>query len=161
MLVGGSTQTFGRLVLEQLNRVGELRKLQWDYLSQWIVGLNAGPWRSCFEPIWAKDFDPEKSCQGIKMKSWDAYEALCETTGDVMRKLNMPLFAIQGSADINIDPREISRMQKLMKGRDAEFHLVYGLDHSLVNHFDQTTPTALDSEALQRMEGFLRSVPSY
>ena len=122
--------------------------------------MEAGPWRACFEPIWEKDtYDPEKVCQGIKMKTWADYEALCETTGSVMTDLRSPLFAIQGSADINIDPVEILRMQQVMKGHDAEFHYVYGLDHSLVSHFERPDPIAMNPEALRRLRVFLGSVP--
>jgi hypothetical protein len=159
ILMGGSTQTFGALVLEQLHRYGELRKQRFDYLSQWLVALEAAPYRECFEPIMANDFDPSDSCLGIPMREWAAYEALAQKTGDVMTQLHCPLMAIQGSMDINIDPLEIPRMQEIMKGKDAEFHYVYGLDHSLVSHFDRPSPIVVDEEALRRFRQFFASVP--
>lgn len=160
ILMGGSTQTLGHAMIEQLERLGEVRKHQGDYATQWMLGPARAPIRRCFEPIWAGTHDPDEVCiGGVPQRAIAEWEALADTTGAVLGELEMPVMAIQGSCDINIDPLEIPRMQAILAGRDAELHYVRGLDHSLTDSLDPTDPVSLDEEALRRFEAFFASVP--
>jgi len=160
ILYGGSTETFGEVIINQIERAGELRKRQWDYITGPLaIPVQLEPYRQCYDPIWAGTFDPDEKCRGVSFKAIADYETLLRTTGAVMGDLHCPLMAIQGSGDVNIDPVEIPRMQTFMKGRDAEFHYIYGLDHNLVSLFDRPEPIVVDSEALARFQQFLASVP--
>jgi hypothetical protein len=161
VLMGGSTQSLGHLIMEQTERLGQVRKTRFDYVTQYLIGLNTSPYKSCFEPIWSgEEFDREEDClPGVSRGAMADYEVLAEGIGDVLVDLDFPVMAIQGSCDINIDPAEIARIQALMKGRDAEFHHVYGLDHSLTSLVEPQQPVYFDAEALRRINQFFATVP--
>lgn len=160
LLLGGSTQTLGHLMIEQLERFGEIRKMQYDYLTPWLLRFNLAPIRACFEPIWDGTYDPEQICMsGVTQRALADYEAFAARTGEVLQTVDAPLFAIQGTVDINIDPAEIPRMRDLLTGRDAELHHVRGLDHSLTDQLEPSDPVRFDEEAVDRILTFLRSVP--
>lgn len=161
ILLGGSTQTFGHLAIEQLQRFGEVRKHQWDYLTQWALLPTIWPLKACFQPIWDGSYTPDAECLGggVTQQMLADYEALAARTPALLADLDAPVMGIQGSVDINIDPLEIPRMAALTEGRDAEWHYVRGLDHSLTDQLDPSDPVRIDEEALARIGRFLRTVP--
>ena len=105
ILMGGSTQTLGHLTIEQLERLGGVRKTRFDYVTQLTIPLAVAPYKKCLEPIWDGSYDPDEVCfAGLRQQVWADYEELCETTAGVMADLHAPLMAVQGTCDINIDP---------------------------------------------------------
>lgn len=83
LLLGGSTQTLGHLMIEQLERFGEIRKMQYDYLTPWLLRFNLAPIRACFEPIWDGTYDPEQICMsGVTQRALADYEAFAAGAAD-------------------------------------------------------------------------------
>jgi pimeloyl-ACP methyl ester carboxylesterase len=159
VLLGGSTETLGHLIGDQLERLAEVRREQGDLLTGWMMPLNTWSTRRCFEPIWDGTYDPDAVCLGgVTQQAFADYEAFAGQTAAVLAALEVPVFAIQGTCDINIDPGEIARMAEILKGRDAELHLVHGLDHSLTSCVAPLDPVALDAGAMERLHTFLASV---
>lgn len=80
-------------------------------------------------------------------------------TNDVLRKLDIPIFAIQGSVDRNIDPETIPRLRRDLADRDIEVHYAPKLNHLLMNVVDKAEPTPrIDDDVKRRLRAFLASV---
>jgi hypothetical protein len=71
----------------------------------------------------------------------------------------MPVMALQGSVDRNIDPEEIpGPIASALRGHDHELHYVPGVNHLLVNVLTSREHPTLDADVARRIRSFLASV---
>jgi uncharacterized protein len=160
LMLAGTTQRFGVGLLGQLERFAALREEQYDFFSALAVRAQASSIRECIGKLDTRGYDPNEQCLGggVTLRALASFHAYEDRTADVMREMHCPLFAIQGSADINIDPEEIPRMRRILRGRDAEVHRVPSVSHPLTNALSPPDPMAIDAEVLRLIARFLASV---
>ncbi len=160
LMLAGPTDRFGDGMIEQLGRFAAIRRSQYDYFAVYAVEAQADELRACLSKLETPAYDPDEQCLGggVTLRAMASFHALEDRTGEVMRSLHCPLFALQGSADINIHPEQIPRMQAILRGRDAEVHRVHGVSHPLTNAIDPPDPPAFDPVVIERITTFLGSV---
>lgn len=159
VMLAGTTQPFDALLVEQIERQLDARRAQLDLAAPLNFWLLPKPWEACFATVRAGGFEPDAPCMaGASNQAFAEYFALADRTADVLRALDCPVFAIQGSADINIDPEEIPRLRGILAGHDAELHRVPGMGHGLTDSVSPASPPTIHPELLSRLERFLTSV---
>ncbi len=161
VLLAGSTETFGALVIGQLERIRATRRRQGDPMSAALLWMNVWSARACIEPVWRGTHTPGAQCLGggVTQQALADYEALGRRTRGLLADLDAPVLAMQGAVDLNIDPDEIPRMTAVLAGRDAELYRLAGLDHSFTDALAPSTPITLAPSAVERLRAFLASVP--
>ncbi len=144
VMLAGTTETFEQGLLGQFRRLEEARKEQWDYLGAFGVYLERMIYQQCIEDL-TSDYQPDVSCigGGVTQRALKEYEELNHQTDGRLRDLHCPLLALQGNVDRNINPNQISHIQDIMKGKDAEFHYVKGVNHALTDALEPSNPPVL------------------
>jgi len=80
-------------------------------------------------------------------------------TSAALGDLTMPVMALQGSVDRNIDPEEIpGPIATALRGHDDELHYVPGVNHLMVNVLTSLKAPTLDADVARRIRAFLASV---
>jgi pimeloyl-ACP methyl ester carboxylesterase len=160
VMLGGTTQRFGDLLAEQLERYAAVRHEQHDYLAGILTGPQIMQIRACVAKIDTPGYDPNEQCiaGGVTLRALAAHRDEVDRMPRVMRALDCPLFAIQGNADINIDPEEIPRIREIMEGRDVEVHRVRGVSHAFTNAMDPPDPMAIDTRVIELLTEMFASV---
>ena len=160
VMLAGTTQRFADGLFGQLGRFADHRRSRFDYFTAWAVELQFSALRTCIEQLDGPSYDPDDGCVGggVTLRALEEYHRYSDRTGEVMRSLACPILALQGNADINIDPEEIPRMQEILRGRDAELHRIHGVSHALTNVLGPGQPPELDAQVLEVLRAFLASV---
>lgn len=157
-MLAGLTTTFRDGLLHQLQRLADIRRRQWDWLQAWAIeGMITG-YEACLDRA-NGPHDPDDDCLGggLTLRALAEYEAMNERTPEVAGALRVPLFAISGTVDRNVDPGQLVALREAAHG-DAEYHLLSGVGHGLRNLIEPTDPPELDPRLLDRLGGFLASV---
>ena len=159
VMLAGFTGTFVDALLDQLERVGDIRKAQWDYLSAWALDVQIAMIDGCVGQL-DGEYDPTSQCLGggVPLQAIAEYDELNKTTRSVISQLDTPLLAINGTVDRNVPPEELMAIRDAAKGRDAEFHLIAGVGHGLRDLVDDSQADEVDPEVLAVIDGFLASV---
>lgn len=160
VMLAGSTGRFANGMVEQLERFAALRRERHDWFAVLAVEQQASSIRECIARMEAPGFDPEDPCfgNGVTLRAMASFHAYEDRTPEVLRSLHCPLMALQGNADINIDPEEIPRIREIVRGRDAEVHRVHGVSHVLTSVLAPPDPPAVDAAVLELLRAFLASV---
>lgn len=85
------------------------------------------------------------------------YDALSNTTLQVITDMAQPLCALSGTVDQNVLPAQLLAIQQASQG-DAEFHLLKGVGHGLRNLLTPSRPAELDPQMVEVISTFLSSV---
>jgi alpha-beta hydrolase superfamily lysophospholipase len=161
ILLAGLTETFDVALTSQLERLSRIRAKLWDPIGAWSVKLQKGRFAGCFDKLEGAMYRPDEVCLGggvtqRAMKELIAHE---KETSAAMGALTMPVMALQGSVDRNIDPEEIpGPIASALRGRDHELHYVPGVNHLLVNVLTSMKQPTLDPDVARRLTAFLSSV---
>jgi uncharacterized protein len=176
ILLAPFSESFGEVVLGQLERFAAIRERQWDLLGAWQTRALEKKLARCFEDLAAPP-DPDAVCigGGVSQRALAEYEAWTRETPTRLRALRPPWLALQGSVDRNVFAEEMDVLRALVIGgrepaeqgagpegtsartrSDAEFHLVEGVAHTLANAFEDHG--AIDAQVLARIDRFLGSV---
>ena len=160
VMLAGTSQTIGAVSAEQLRRLRALRVARGDYLSTWGLDAQIAKLEDCAARLEGPGYDPEESCIAprVKQRVVRDYDALVATIPAALASLRCPVMALQGALDINVHPDQIAHYRQMLKGRDAEFHLVAGVSHPLTKGLDPTDLPRIDLEVLARLETFLGSI---
>ena len=95
----------------------------------------------------------------VKQRVIREFDDIVATIPDALGALDCPVMALQGNLDINIHPQQLRHYQGMLAGRDAEFHLVRGVGHTLTNGLTPSDPPRIDPTVLTLVHEFLGSIP--
>ena len=158
VMLAGFVGTFRQEVLDQLERSATMRREKWDVLGAWNVEAQARALTACLAKL-DGDYDPVDECLGggVSLQAVAEYDALNATTLEVIAGLQAPLCALSGTVDRNVMPDQLLSIQAASQG-DAEFHLIKGVGHGLINLLEPATPPSLDPHLSEILSAFLASV---
>ena len=141
VLLAATTQTLEAGLTGQLERLAQLRLEQYDVLGMLSARAQAGHHRTCFERMRA-DLVPDEVCLGggVTQQALLEGEKMAATTIDAVSALTVPVLAIQGTLDRNIDPAVITGLRDVLATKAAAVHLVSGVGHSLVDAYHPAEP---------------------
>jgi pimeloyl-ACP methyl ester carboxylesterase len=160
VMLAGPTGRFADGLLGQLELFAALRREQYDYFTAYMLDRQIADIRSCTSQLERPGYDPEEQCLGggVTLRALASFHAYEDRTPEILRTLHCPLLALQGSADINIDPGEIPRIRRIVAGRDAEVHRIPGVSHVMTNAITPPDPMELDPRVLDVLSRFFASV---
>jgi alpha-beta hydrolase superfamily lysophospholipase len=158
ILLAATTQTMEVGLIGQLNRLKQLRLDQYDLLGALTARAQRDHYRRCFERIRA-DFVADEMCigGGVTQQALKEGEAMAAKTVEKAATLPVPVLAIQGALDRNIDPAVITGLRDALAGRDASVHYVSGVGHTLTDAYRPAEPR-LAPAVEEAIVTFLRSI---
>lgn len=156
VLFGGYVDVFDAGVW-QLGNHARTRLRQADLLGWGVLSFMASRQRRCIEKLSTAEYDPNERCIGgtptqAQVKDVIEYES---RTTERLASLDVPIMAIQGSVDRNIDPSTIPRLAKALEGRDVELHYVTRVNHLMIDAIERRTPAALDPRVVTLVKTFV------
>lgn len=146
---------------ESLEALGRTRLHQGDVIQWGVMKLEARRWRGCVADL-TRDYRPDDTClaDNVDQRTFKQMVDYMAATRELLPKLDVPTFAIQGSVDRNVSPTTIPRLRDAMAGRDLEAHYVRGVNHLMVDVVgERSGPPALAPEVVARIRAFVASVP--
>ena len=161
VMLAGTSQTLNAVSIEQLERAETLRRAQWDLFGAWSLRAMISRYSECSGRLEGPAYDPEERCVAptISQRQVRRFDDLVAGIPDALTSLECPVMALQGTVDLNVHPGQVETYRQIMAGRDAEFHLVRGVDHCMTNALSPATPPRVDGEVLERVSAFLASIP--
>ncbi len=159
VMLAGFTGTFRDAMIDQLERVADIRAGQWDWFGAWSVQLQSRVYATCLNKL-DGDYDPDEQCLGggVSLQSLAEYDELNRRTPATLGALDKPVFAISGTVDRNIPPEEMALIKAGIAGGDAEFHLIAGMGHGLTDMLEPADPPVLHPELVERLTTFLSTL---
>jgi pimeloyl-ACP methyl ester carboxylesterase len=157
-MLAGSTFPFRHGISGQLRRIADIRLGQLDLVNAWVIGRSADDFDACLEQARATPDAPQACLHGVTARAFDQEAERAATTLPTLSRLAVPVFAIQGQLDRNIDPRSLDALAEALAPRDAEIHVVAGVGHTLVHEDDADAPR-LSPDVAERLATFVESVP--
>jgi len=160
VMLAGSTRPFREGLPGQVRRLAEVRMAQFDPIQSLFLDWQAGSYERCFEES-RRDPDAVRPC--LFNTTYRAFEEEAERaslTRTTIESLSVPVLAIQGQLDINIDPATLVELRGPLRERDAELHVIEGVGHTFVSEDDLDDPRLSDS-VVHVLREFLRSVPRH
>lgn len=159
VLFGGYVDVFDAAAW-QIGNHARTRLRQADLVGFGALSFMASRQRRCIEKLGTAEYDPNEKCIGgsptqAQVKEVVAYES---HTLERLASLDVPIMAIQGSVDRNIDPSTLPRLAKALDGRDVELHYVTRLNHLLVDVVDGPSPPVLDPRIGALVKTFVRTL---
>ncbi len=157
-LLAGTTESLGALLANQTQRKGQARAKRFDLWSKWSHQALADAMRACAQKTTQPKHDPNEACMGpgLTLAMLAGYDALQNDANAALPTLNVPIIALQGTLDINVSPQQIDTYKTMLSGRDAEFHRLKGVTHSLTDGLGAGAgATGVDPRVLDLLDTFL------
>jgi alpha-beta hydrolase superfamily lysophospholipase len=161
ILLAAMTETYDVELLSQLERLSRIRATLWDPIGAWSVKLQKGRFSACFDKLVGPMYRPDEVCIGAGVTQRSLVELIAHQKGTsaALEALTMPVMALQGSVDRNVDPEEIpGPIAAALRGHDHELHYVPGVDDLLVDVLTSSKPPTLDADVARRIRAFVSSV---
>jgi alpha-beta hydrolase superfamily lysophospholipase len=161
IMLSGLTETFDVALDSQLERLSRIRARLWDPIGAWSVKLQKGRFAGCFDKLEGPMYRADEVCLGGGVTQHALKELIAheKETSTALGALTMPVMALQGSVDRNIDPEEIpGPIASALRGHDHELHYVPGVNHLMVNVLTSLKQPVIDPDVARRLTTFLSSV---
>lgn len=160
VMLAATTQTLEAGLTGQLERVAELRREQYDVFGMLRARSQADHHRACFHRM-RTELSPDEVCVGggITQQALAEGEDMARATLAEVAALKVPVLAIQGTLDRNIDPAVITELRDVLAARVAAVHYVSGVSHSLVDAYQPAHPR-LAAAVEAALVSFLGATPT-
>ncbi len=161
VLLAGTAQS-GASVLEWQGR--EVVKHLKGFQGRLVRTLRIDPaktQRKLFRKIQASDKAVMRVQLVVKLNAKWMREFISYNTADDLPRITVPVLAITGGHDIQVDPHDIERMQELVTA-PFEGHIIPGLSHILrrgtpgTSDYRRQAAEALDAELVSIVEGWMK-----
>jgi pimeloyl-ACP methyl ester carboxylesterase len=156
-MLAGSIFPFRQGLSGQLRRFADIRLAQADLLNYLLLHKKADDFEACLEEASSAPEAPQECLFNVTFRAFAEEAERASTTLATLTSLDVPLFALQGVLDRNIDPQSLERVAEAVAERDAEVHVVGGVGHTLVHEADSDEPR-LSPEVAELLRDFLASV---
>lgn len=158
ILLAGTTETLEEGLTGQLERLARLRLDQLDLLGALAARAERDRVQRCFDRLRAA-FVPEEMCVGggVSQQAVLDGEALAREALPTLLSLAVPVLAVQGALDRNVDPQVARILRETLAPRDGEVHLVTRVGHSLIDSARRDDPQLAPAVG-QAVGEFLRTV---
>ncbi|MGE0325610.1 MAG: alpha/beta hydrolase family protein [Polyangiaceae bacterium] len=159
--LSGLFESFSQALIDQLSRISDVRKSQWDYFGPLNVFFQKSKLQDCFDKLSGPNYVPEQVCigGGVTQKALKEYSERSATGVQELKKLKVPVFLSQGTLDRNVSPALFEQLKTDLAGQDAQLHFIAGMDHSQTQALPPVSKLALDTKLLEHLQHFLGTVP--
>ncbi|MCB9587328.1 MAG: alpha/beta fold hydrolase [Polyangiaceae bacterium] len=159
--LSGLFESFSQALIDQLQRISDIRKQQWDYFGPLNVFFQRSKLQDCFDNLNGPQYVPEQVCigGGVTQKALKEYSERSATGVQELKRLKVPLFLSQGTLDRNVSPQLFQQLKADLSTQDAELHFIAGMDHSQTQALPPAGKLELDSKLLEYLQHFLSTVP--
>ncbi len=161
VMLAGPVRGFGDTLLEQFETLAELRKERFDWITALTIEGQHEVYKDCLDKLDDEGlYQPDEICigGGVTQAALKDYEVFLAKVPEQIGALRVPVFYALGNADRNIQPEEFGRMETILRGHDAELHMLGGVSHTLTNAVEDPDPTVIDTVLLEKLDTFLGSV---
>ena len=147
--LAGFTGSFEDTLITQLDTFADIRRSQFDFLGAYMAQKQKEAFEVCFADE-KQNKDEQCLGGGVRQGALFEYNRFTKSTLDKLSKVKAPTFLAQGNVERNVRPETLDELRRSRSLKDAEFHLLDGLNHSFVNvlkgeaHLSPTLLQALD-----------------
>ncbi len=159
VLLAANLQTLEKSLPGQLERFADLRLDQFDLLGALAARRERDRYLRCFGRL-RTTFHASEQCVGggITQRALLHGERLTRNTFERVTTLAVPVLAVQGALDRNVDPETVVALGIALADRPAEVHFVAGVGHSLIDAYQPRRPRLAAAVEVAIVD-FLRAIP--